>query len=85
MAKTRFEELLETLQSLDPKLAKLMVYATALEFAILYHCSGEKVPEDIAEIIPQYAKYLNGIGCCSSPDSDDVINIISEDIANRKH
>lgn len=74
------------MESLDLKLARLQIYSHALEFAILYHCSGKTVPEDIAEIVPQYARYLNKSGCCKRPAADDeLLNILSQDVAGREN
>ena len=59
-----FQTLHDAMVNLDTKLAKQTIYMHALEFAILYHCSGKQVPDDIAEIVPQYSRYLNKAGCC---------------------
>lgn len=82
MKTTELREIFEQIKNLDLKYGRLEMYSRALEFAILYHCSGEQIPDDIAEIIPQYARYLNGSGCCTSEqeEKDDPLDVICPDV-----
>jgi len=83
MENSELQEIVDRCNSLDAELSKLRMYSKALEFAILYHCSGHQVPEDIAEIVPEYARYLNSIDCCRANNDEELLNIISQDISGR--
>ena len=66
-----FQKLHDAMTSLDVKFSKQTIYMHALEFAILYHCAGKQVPDDIAEIVPKYAHLLNKAGCCTRESASE--------------
>lgn len=77
------QEIVDKCNKLDEELTNAKMYSKALEFAILYHCSGQQVPEEIAQIVPEYARYLNNIDCCRTNNDEELLNIISQDVSQR--